>query len=114
MFLGKVSEVPVAPAYMFSWLLGILPQSTWDESGFLSMGPGGCAAAIPRSTTPQGPCMAVFVVVAFHFLLAELLVLPLYELLKLSWMSSITSSGFKKSVIFRREIPVSSEMSELS
>lgn len=49
--LGEASEVPVAPAHWWC-LWKVPPRRTWDESLFLSTGPGGRRAAVPRST-PQ-------------------------------------------------------------
>ena len=62
---------------MFSWLLKVPPQCTWDENNFLSAGPGGCTAVMPRSSTPQGVCMRVFVCgCCFLFLPAEVPICP--------------------------------------
>lgn len=102
MVLGNASEVLVRAACMFSRLLEVPPQLAAIASA--------CGqAAMPRSSTPQGMCMHVcgWLLHSFPYCTSSCLLpndLPPYELLKLSWIGSITSSGFKQSGIFRRKM----------
>lgn len=70
-FLGKGSEVPVAPAYAFSRLWELPPRCTWDGSQLLRTRPGAALQRWRGAAPPGRVYVCLCAVVAFCFLPAE-------------------------------------------